>query len=81
MPNFCTKVMQTVLKQKSETFTDGIPEIILGNGLRHIFLIWSSTVLTGNLPLQVLQLVYLLFNRRVTSLLGDLWEVSSSVKA
>ncbi len=39
MPNFCIKVMQTFLKQKSEIFTDRIYKIILGNGWHHIFLI------------------------------------------
>ncbi len=46
MPNFCTRVMQTVLKQKSEIFPDGILKIILGNGLRHIFLIHSKCIIS-----------------------------------
>ena len=46
MPNFCTKVMQTFLKQKYEIFSDGIYKIILGNGWRHIFLIDSKCIVS-----------------------------------
>ncbi len=37
MLNFCTKVMQYVLKQKSETFSNWIFELILREDLGHIF--------------------------------------------
>ncbi len=46
MPNFCTKVMQTFLKQKSDIFSDGIYKIILGNGWLHIFLIDSKCIVS-----------------------------------
>ena len=45
MPNFCTKVMQHVLKQKSETFS-WIFKIILGEDLGHIFLMDSQCIVS-----------------------------------
>ncbi len=46
MPNFCTKVMQTFLMQKSDIFSDEIYKIILANGWCHIFLIDSKCIVS-----------------------------------
>ena len=44
MPNFCTKVMQHVLKQKYEISSDLIVQIMLGKDLCHIFLMDSKCI-------------------------------------
>ena len=46
MPNFCTNVMQHVLKQKSETFFNWIFKIILREDLGHIYLIDSQCIVS-----------------------------------
>ncbi len=46
MPNFCTKVMQHVLKQRSEISPDWIFKIMLGKDLGHIYLLEKKCIVS-----------------------------------